>query len=180
MGAASLSSRYLLRRLWLSFWRRLPFRFFSFAGSLGLPASNSISLQAAGTENARILAWPTLYQYVALENGEVLGLGFGRNIMEEFGASVALNVQDNIRSPHNWWLDVYARLGIAGLLLITFLSAIGFVRGWRLLHGNIDTGRGGSGTDCLSHRGVARGHLRKPLRGRPLLLLLGRITLVVR
>ena len=151
-----------------------------FAGSLGLPASNSISLQAAGTENARIVAWPTLYEYVALENAEVLGLGFGRNIMEESGASVALNVQDDVRSPHNWWLDVYARLGIAGLLLITFLSAIGFVRGWRLLHGELDTGRGGSGTDCLAHRGVARGHLRKPLRRRPLLLLPGRITLVVR
>ncbi|MFZ0178913.1 MAG: O-antigen ligase family protein, partial [Candidatus Dormiibacterota bacterium] len=107
-----------------------------FAGSLGLPASNSISLQAAGTENARISAWPTLYEYVAVENAQVLGLGFGRNIMEESGASVALNVQDDVRSPHNWWLDVYARLGIVGLLLITFLSAIGFVRGWRLLHGD--------------------------------------------
>lgn len=82
---------------------------------------------AAGTTSARRNAWPILLDYVNADPiRQIAGVGFGPDIMRESRAHIALlgaGSEYTTRSPHNYWLGSYARLGVVGLGLLIFLAA---------------------------------------------------------
>jgi O-antigen ligase len=80
---------------------------------------------AIGTENARLKSWKVLARYIARDPArDVRGVGFGPDFLHESGADVLLlgaaaaADQEDVRSPHNYLLNTWARLGLVGLVLI--------------------------------------------------------------
>jgi hypothetical protein len=74
---------------------------------------------AVGTTNAREQAWSQVAGWTADDDMRlVFGSGFGNNFLEESGAAAALSGTDytGVRSPHNWLVGVFARLGAVGVL----------------------------------------------------------------
>jgi len=111
------------------------------AGSLGgtEAETSAVADGAAGTQRARSQAWQNLYDWTVADYGRLaIGVGFGPNFMDESGTAPLLvgpvTAQDgNIapRSPHNYWLGTFARLGAIGLAA-ALLAGLGVVRrAWR-------------------------------------------------
>ena len=78
---------------------------------------------AEGTTNARRMAWSTVYRYTNEDSTRALvGVGFGANFMSDSGALTQLvgsnDPEEQVRSPHNFLVGTYARLGLLGALLI--------------------------------------------------------------
>jgi O-antigen ligase len=50
----------------------------------------------------------------------MVGSGFGNDFLEESGTKAFLEgtTYNNVRSPHNWFVGIYARMGVIGLGLI--------------------------------------------------------------
>jgi O-antigen ligase len=99
--------------------------------------SNSSSAEvqgSSGTANARINAWKALVRYLEEDPArDVRGVGFGPDFLQESGANVLLlgtaaAEQENVRAPHNYLLNTWARLGLVGLVVILVL----LFTGWRL------------------------------------------------
>lgn len=94
--------------------------------------TSSTAQAAQGTQTARQLAWSSVIRWTGdTPNRQVFGAGFGSDFLAESGAQNFLQgtTYDNVRSPHNWLITSYARLGLigvglAGLLLlqITWLA----------------------------------------------------------
>jgi hypothetical protein len=83
---------------------------------------------ATGTANARLKAWKRLIAYMEQDpRRELRGVGFGPNYLEESGASVLLlgTPDAEVRSPHNYLLNTWARLGVAGVILVLGLLIAG-------------------------------------------------------
>ncbi len=89
----------------------------------------SASLEGAtGTANARLKAWKALIAYLEQDPArELRGVGFGPNYLEESGASVLLlgTPDAEVRSPHNYLLNTWARLGVLGVILVLGLLIAG-------------------------------------------------------
>jgi O-antigen ligase len=92
---------------------------------------------AIGTENARLKSWKVLVRYIARDPARnVRGVGFGPDFLHESGADVLLlgaaaaADQEDVRSPHNYLLNTWARLGLVGLVLILgiLLTGLRFAR----------------------------------------------------
>ena len=83
-------------------------------------------MNAAGTQHARFAAWGKIVSYgIANQSRLWLGVGFGPQFMNDSGASYALLGRadaGDVRSPHNYVLGTFARLGLIGVFL--FLSAV--------------------------------------------------------
>lgn len=83
-------------------------------------AVTQAQLSAQGTENARRLVWS---QVVAWTNEtpsrQLFGSGFGNDFLTQSGTISFLEgtTYDNVRSPHNYFVGIYARMGLVGLLL---------------------------------------------------------------
>lgn len=83
-------------------------------------AVTQAQLSAQGTENARRLVWS---QVVAWTNEtpsrQLFGSGFGNDFLTQSGTISFLEgtTYDNVRSPHNYFVGIYARMGLIGLLL---------------------------------------------------------------
>lgn len=83
-------------------------------------AFSSVQESAQGTQRARELTWSTVIEWT---NGDpvrqVVGSGFGNDFLAESGTKSYLEgtTYSNVRSPHNWFVGVYARMGTIGLLL---------------------------------------------------------------
>lgn len=78
---------------------------------------------AQGTWEARLKAWSSIVSYQRNESWTALfGSGFGSDFMTESGAARQLlgplAAQSGVRSPHNYFIGTYARLGITGVLLV--------------------------------------------------------------
>ncbi len=94
--------------------------------SLALSGSGAASEAdgAIGTENARAKSWNVLVHYLIRDPArDVRGVGFGPDFLHESGADVLLlgaaaAEQEDVRSPHNYLLNTWARLGLAGLAII--------------------------------------------------------------
>lgn len=76
-------------------------------------------LQAQGTQTARSRAWDRVFDWVE-ETGprQAFGSGFGNNFLADSRASIYLlgnAEQTDVRSPHNWFIGTYARLGLIGV-----------------------------------------------------------------
>lgn len=91
------------------------------AATIGLTdASSSAAANAIGTANARSETWANVNDWtLASPVRTVVGTGFGPDFIRESGSSAVLEGTryENVRSPHNWFVGVFARLGLMGVLL---------------------------------------------------------------
>lgn len=104
------------------------------AGTFG--AQTDLGEQAAGTTQARADSWPLLLGYTTQTLGRTtVGVGFGPDFMSDSGAALALvgpqPLEGFPRSPHDYWLGTFARLGLVGLMLALTLGATVLLAGWR-------------------------------------------------
>jgi hypothetical protein len=96
---------------------------------------SSLDVSGLGTEQARSRAWERVISYMAQDlSREMLGMGFGPHYLIDSGASVALVHGDDplVRSPHNYFVNTYARLGLAGLMVLAFIIGQMLVGIWRV------------------------------------------------
>ena len=98
------------------------------SGAASAPAGSSLdralntagSGSASGTVEARGKAWSSVTTYVeATPSRTLLGVGFGPHYVLDSGAYRFLSGATDVRAPHNWWLNVWARTGLVGLILFT-------------------------------------------------------------
>ena len=98
--------------------------------------------QAAGTVAVRREVWRnvTEYTYRSAERTAV-GVGFGRNFIAESGSRAALegSTYTNVRSPHNYLVGTFARLGVAGAVVAALILLLGAALAWSVLLARPDT-----------------------------------------
>jgi len=83
---------------------------------------------ADATARARLRSWSRLVDWIEEDAGRMaVGVGFGPHFYLDSGALRLLSTKqrEEIRSPHNYWLNTWARLGIAGLGLVVAILVIG-------------------------------------------------------
>lgn len=86
-----------------------------------LSADASLQANAEGTQRARELTWGQVIEWTNDEPARAMfGSGFGNNFLAESGTLNYLEgtTYTNVRSPHNWFVGIYARLGIVGTILV--------------------------------------------------------------
>ncbi|WP_168708302.1 MULTISPECIES: O-antigen ligase family protein [unclassified Rhodococcus (in: high G+C Gram-positive bacteria)] len=87
---------------------------------------------AQGTTEARQNAWSAVVAYTAEKwDRSVFGTGFGSDFMRDSGAARLLlgplAADSGVRSPHNYFIGTYARLGFVGLAIIVALVVVALV-----------------------------------------------------
>ncbi len=88
-----------------------------------------------GTSSWRLIWWERLFEQV-LSSNPAFGLGFGANL-DVFNPTITLNAFDPwpTRSPHNYNVTVFSRMGLAGLAVWLAILGLGigglFARTWR-------------------------------------------------
>ncbi len=85
-----------------------------------LSGGTAAEVNAAGTTRARELTWNMVISWTNEEPVRaVVGSGFGNDFLSESGALSNLEGTryTDVRSPHNWFVGIYARLGILGCAL---------------------------------------------------------------
>jgi hypothetical protein len=109
--------------------------------TVGVQTQNSaVAESAIGTARARSNAWQAMFSWTEETIPRTLfGAGMGTSIMVESGAAILLvNSADDgptkPRSPHNYWLGTFARLGLLGALLAAFATLSHLRRGWQVRH----------------------------------------------
>lgn len=88
-----------------------------------------------GTQAARLKTWNRVISWSSSDAmGTTVGRGFGVDILASSGALRWLEGSryENVRSPHNWFVGSYARLGILGLLLLAALLVVSLRRALRM------------------------------------------------
>jgi hypothetical protein len=87
-----------------------------------------------GTAGWRLIWWQRLYAAVMKQN-PAFGLGFGESLHVYHPLLEAIDDEFVVRSPHNFNVTVFARMGTVGLLLWAVILAVGigalFRRVWR-------------------------------------------------
>lgn len=89
-----------------------------------MPSGSQASLaelEAQGTARAREFTWTGVIDWTNEEPARALfGSGFGNDFLKESGTLSYLegSTYTGVRSPHNWFVGIYARLGIAGTVLV--------------------------------------------------------------
>ncbi|MDQ1029176.1 O-antigen ligase [Streptomyces umbrinus] len=89
-------------------------------------ASQALAVSAGGTSNARKVAWERVIRFTLDDPARVMiGVGFGPDFLKDADADVALGSKtyQGVRSPHNYLVTVFARLGLLGLIMIAALLA---------------------------------------------------------
>jgi O-antigen ligase len=92
---------------------------------------------ATGTTHARKKAWTQLETWIRADRHRTLvGVGFGPDFLAASGANVdllGLSVakSDSVRSPHQYFLGSWARLGLVGLLPLMVLCLVALRRSCR-------------------------------------------------
>lgn len=85
---------------------------------LGLVSTNELAAQAGqGTASARKIAADIVIKWTKDNKRMLIGAGPGYEILSESGAVKWLSGALDVRYPHNWWLSLYSRYGIFGLIL---------------------------------------------------------------
>lgn len=100
--------------------------------SITSSSTGSLNEQSArGTERARELTWNGVINWTFDDTGRaLLGSGFGNDFLRESGVIQYLEGTEYVavRSPHNWFVGVLARMGVVGLgLLALSLAAAGLI-----------------------------------------------------
>lgn len=84
----------------------------------GLQAVRSdVDATGIGTKEGRSEAWSLVIAYVGQNHDEVVGQGFGPDYLYYSGARAPLGNGEDLRAPHNFLVNTYARLGLVGLVL---------------------------------------------------------------
>jgi O-antigen ligase len=92
---------------------------------------------ATGTTQAREKAWSQLESWLRQNRQRtIVGVGFGPDFLAESGANVALLGQsvatsDTVRSPHQYFLGSWARLGLIGVLPLIAICLVALRRSCR-------------------------------------------------
>jgi hypothetical protein len=87
-------------------------------------ASQEVAASAQGTLHGRLTAWNRVVTYTLADPVRTLvGTGFGPDFLHLSDADVALGVDryPGVRSPHNYLLTSFARLGALGLAAVAAL-----------------------------------------------------------
>lgn len=87
-------------------------------------AQSAEELNALGTTSARTIAWQQVIDWTNASTVRMLfGGGFGNDFLTESGAVVVISgtEYEGVRSPHNYFVGAYARLGIIGTALTVLL-----------------------------------------------------------
>lgn len=87
-------------------------------------ASQEVAVSAQGTVHGRLIAWNRVVAYTLADPVRTLvGTGFGPDFLHLSDADVALGVDQypGVRSPHNYLLTTFARLGALGLAVVAAL-----------------------------------------------------------
>jgi O-antigen ligase len=82
------------------------------------PVSSDLDVGGVATVQARKAAWHLVLDYLGETHSGLFGVGFGPDFLYESGARVPLGNSAYLRSPHNYLLGSYARLGVVGLVLL--------------------------------------------------------------
>jgi O-antigen ligase len=90
--------------------------------SLGIFTDASVAFESSslGTINARNLVWQGIIAWTSSDDWrQIFGSGFGNNFLVQSSTLFYLDDSqlNGVRSPHNWFLGMYARLGILGLVI---------------------------------------------------------------
>ncbi|MFD7322527.1 O-antigen ligase family protein [Streptomyces sp. NPDC059875] len=76
-------------------------------------------LHAQGTKRARLFAWERVVTYTLDDSTRTaVGVGFGPDFLQESDGDLPIGRGTGVRSPHNYLITVFARLGIVGVVLI--------------------------------------------------------------
>lgn len=93
--------------------------------------------EASGTTTARLNAWTQVIHYTdSRPTRQLIGVGFGPDFMKDSGALyllVGIDPQDDVRSPHNYLVGSYARLGVVGLGILLSMIVVALLRCRRAL-----------------------------------------------
>lgn len=87
-------------------------------------ATTAAQANAVGTANARATAWERVVLWTNdAVSGLIFGAGFGPDFLTLSGAYSVIAGTDweNVRSPHNYFVGSYARLGLIGTVLLVLL-----------------------------------------------------------
>ena len=93
-----------------------------------VPTSGPVPEQAIGTARARELAWQAIERYlIAKPSRDWLGVGFGPDFLHDSGGDQLLlgGTSEDVRQPHNYLINTWARLGLVGLAMIIAMIAVG-------------------------------------------------------
>lgn len=85
-------------------------------------SSSEIVENAQGTKRARLIAWQQVVRYT-LDDPErtTVGVGFGPDFLQLSNGDLPIGRGIGVRSPHNYLVTCFARLGIVGLALVVAL-----------------------------------------------------------
>lgn len=83
---------------------------------------------AQDTTRARSMAWKDVIHWLGEDpSKEFVGVGFGPDYLHASGADVLLlgGTNSDIRSPHNYFVNTWARLGLVGLVIVSAVVLCG-------------------------------------------------------
>jgi O-antigen ligase len=93
-----------------------------------MPTSGPVPEQTIGTARARELAWQAIERYlIAKSSRNWFGVGFGPDFLHDSGGDQLLlgGTFEDVRQPHNFLINTWARLGLIGLAIIIAMIAVG-------------------------------------------------------
>jgi O-antigen ligase len=107
--------------------------------TLGIYTDDSSAFEASsfGTINARNLVWQGVMDWTSSnELRQIFGSGFGNDFLVQSATLIYLDdsQMNGVRSPHNWFLGTYARLGIIGLTLAIVLYVVAIFQAIRMAY----------------------------------------------
>ncbi|MFI1076044.1 O-antigen ligase family protein [Streptomyces puniciscabiei] len=84
--------------------------------------SSELVENAQGTKRARLIAWQRVMTYTLADpERTAFGVGFGPDFLQLSNADLPIGRGMGVRSPHNYLIGAFARLGIAGLTVVAAL-----------------------------------------------------------
>jgi hypothetical protein len=93
-----------------------------------VPTRGDPTAGATGTARARRLAWQAIENYVERNNTrDWTGVGFGPDFLHDSGGDILLlgGSTEDVRQPHDYVINTWARLGLIGLMLIVAVAVFG-------------------------------------------------------
>jgi hypothetical protein len=87
-------------------------------------ASAELVENAQGTKRARLIAWERVVTYTLDDPvRSAIGVGFGPDFLQLSNGDLPIGRGMGVRSPHNYLITVFARLGFGGLTVVFALLA---------------------------------------------------------
>jgi hypothetical protein len=88
----------------------------------GATASSEMVENAQGTKRARLIAWERVVTYTLDDPVRTaVGVGFGPDFLQLSNGDLPIGRGTGVRSPHNYLITLFARLGFIGLTIVVAL-----------------------------------------------------------